>query len=398
VSGGFALSEVQEQKVAPETLSRVRLYLRQRPVMLMLLTALTVLLFVCVSGLSRAYRDQQRSLGSRWFDRGVADLRSQRYPAAVRDFRAALLYSRDNYTYQLNLAEALLGMKRTGAASAYLLNLWDRQPEDGLVNLELARIAAQKGQLAQAVRYYHDAVYAVWPRDQETQRREARLELIGLFLRNKEKAQAQAELIALAENENENPAQSQILGDLFFRADDYQRALAEYRLTLKADPHNTRALAGSGYAAYELGDYPVAQHYLQEAVKRDPDDADSAQRLQITEMVLRLDPFRRHISVAERNRLVIEAFVTAGKRLQQCAVPNGDGTVTGSSQWNLSGEWASLKPQITERKLQRNPDLAEQAMDLVFRIERQTSVSCGMPTGPDLALLLISKLREGNRF
>jgi len=174
--------------------------------------------------------------------------------------------------------------------------------------------------------------------------------------------------------------------------------LAEYRLTLKADPHNTRALAGSGYAAYELGDYPVAQHYLQEAVKRDPDDADSAQRLQITEMVLRLDPFRRHISVAERNRLVIEAFVTAGKRLQQCAVPNGDGTVTGSSQWNLSGEWASLKPQITERKLQRNPDLAEQAMDLVFRIERQTSVSCGMPTGPDLALLLISKLREGNRF
>lgn len=392
------MSEVQEQKVAPETLSRVRLYLRQRPVMLMLLTALTVLLFVGVSGLSRAYRDQQTSLGSRWFDRGVADLKAQRYPAAARDFRAALLYSRDNYTYQLSLAEALLGMKQTGAASAYLLNLWDRQPEDGLVNLELARIAAQKGQLAQAVRYYHDAVYAVWPRDQETQRREARLELIDLLLRNKEKAQAQAELIALAENENENPVQSQLLGDLFFRADDYPRALAEYRVTLKADPHNARALAGSGYAAYEVGDYPVAQHYLQEAVKRDPNDTESTQRLQMTEMVLRLDPFRRHISTAERNRLVIEAFVTAGQRLQKCAVPNGDRAVAGSSPSNLSGEWASLKPQITERQLQRNADLAEQAMDLVFRIERQTSISCGMPTGSDLALLLIAKLREGNRF
>jgi tetratricopeptide (TPR) repeat protein len=392
------LSEVQEQKLAHETLSRVRVYLRQRPVMLVLLTALTVLLFACVSGLSRAYRDQQTSLGTRWFDRGVADLKAKRYPYAVRDFRAALLYSRDNYTYQLNLAEALLGMKQTGAASAYLLNLWDRQPEDGLVNLELARIAAEKGQVAQAVRYYHDAVYAVWPRDQETQRREARLELIDLLLRKKQKAQAQAELIALAENENEDALHSQLLGDLFSRADDYQHALAEYRLTLKADPHNARALAGAGYAAYELGDYPVAQRYLQEAVQRNPTDSESTERLHLTDMVLRLDPFRRQIPIAERNRLVIEAFGIAGQRLQKCAVPNADAGEPGGPQSDLSGEWASLKSQITEHGLQRNPDLGEQAMELVFRIERQASVSCGAPVGPDLALLLISKLREGNRF
>ena len=37
-------------------------------------------------------------------------------------------------------------MRKTGEASAYLLNLWDREPEDGLVNLELARIAAQQRQ------------------------------------------------------------------------------------------------------------------------------------------------------------------------------------------------------------------------------------------------------------
>ena len=35
-------------------------------------------------------------------------------------------------------------------------------------------------------------------------------------------------------------------------------------------------------------------------------------------------------------------------------------------------------------------------MDLVFEIERQTSATCGTPTGADLALLLISKLHEGN--
>ena len=88
--------------------------------MLVLLTALTVVFFVFVAALSRAYKDQQTALGNRWFQRGIADLSGKRYQAAVTDFRAALLYSRDNYTYQLNLAEALLGMNRRAEASAYL--------------------------------------------------------------------------------------------------------------------------------------------------------------------------------------------------------------------------------------------------------------------------------------
>jgi tetratricopeptide (TPR) repeat protein len=391
--------EVQEQKASPQRLSRVRLYVRQRPVMLVLLTALTVVFFVFVAALSRAYKDQQRSLGNRWFERGIADLSGKRYQAAVTDFRAALLYSRDNYTYQLNLAEALLGMNRRAEASAYLLNLWDRQPEDGLVNLELARIAAQKGQMQQAVRYYHDAVYAVWPSQQETQRREARLELIELLLRSNAKGQAQAELIGLSENADEDPVQLDLLGDLFMRADDYEHALEEYRSSLKGDAHNAKTLAGAGYAAYELQQYSLAEHYLQDAVKRDPNDKESAERLNTTEIVLRMDPYQRQISLSERVQLVIEAFTTAGERLQHCAVPSGDGAGGGAVQGGtLTDEWSELKPQISQRGLQRNSGLADRAMDIVFRIERQTSVSCGAPSGPDLALLLISKLREGNRF
>ena len=390
------MPEVQEQKASRERLSRIRLYVRQRPVMLVLLTAVTVVFFVFVAALSRAYRDQQRLLGNRWYQRGVADLSGKRYQAAVTDFRAALLYSRDNYTYQLNLAEALLGMNRRAEASAYFLNLWDRQPEDGLVNLELARIAAQKGQAQQAVRYYHDAVYAVWPTQQEIQRREARLELIELLLRSNAKGQAQAELIALSENANEDPVQLEVLGDLFMRAQDYEHALGEYRLSLKADGHNAKTLAGAGYAAYELGQYPLAEHYLQDAVKQDPHDSATAERLKTTEMVLRMDPYRRKISSSERGRLVLEAFATAGQRLQKCAMPSGDGADPGGM--SLSDQWSALKPQITQRGLQRSSDLADGAMDLVFRIERQTSLSCGAPTGPDLALLRISNLREGNRW
>jgi tetratricopeptide (TPR) repeat protein len=382
-----------------EKIFSFRQYLRQRPVMLALLTGFTLLFILGVTGLSKAYQAQRQALGSRWFTRGVADLNAKNFDAAVKEFRAALLYARDDYNYQLNLAEALIGAQQTGQASAYLLNLWDREPENGQVNLELARIAAQKGQTTGAVRYFNNAVYAAWPPDQETQRREARLELIGLLLRTNAKTQAQAELIALAENVGDDPAEQARIGDLFMRAGDYQNALDAYRLSLKYERHDAAALKGAGDAAFELGQYAVAEHYLEMAVLEDPKDTPAAERLKTAEMVVRMDPFRDQISSAERNRIIVEAFATAGERLSHCPVPNNAGAVSAGSppvsQANVNEQWAALKPQVTERHLRTDPDLGQTAMDLVFRIERQTRAVCGMPSGADLALLLIAKEHEG---
>jgi tetratricopeptide (TPR) repeat protein len=356
---------------------------------------LGVIFFLAVAGLSRAYHSQRDSLGNRWFSRGVADLSARHFDSAVTEFRAALLYSRDNYDYQLNLAEALIGLKRTGEAYSYLVNLWDRQPEDGVVNLELARIAAQRGQTEQAQRYYHNAIYATWPSDQEGRRRDTRLELIEYLLSIHAKAQAQSELIALEENLGDDPSQQQHVGDLFLRAQDYEHALASYRLSLKSDRHNEAAMAGAGLAAFQLGRYPLAEVYLQAAVAGNPSDTQSADRLKTTELVLRMDPFRRQISVDERDRIVVEAFATAGKRLSSCATPKAPAASI-ASQPSLADSWAKMKPHISEQELRRNPDLVEGAMDLVFEIERQTSATCGTPSGTDLALLLIAKLHEGN--
>jgi len=36
--------------------------------------------------------------------------------------------SRDDYSYQFSLAEALVGLNRSSEAQAYLINLWERQP------------------------------------------------------------------------------------------------------------------------------------------------------------------------------------------------------------------------------------------------------------------------------
>lgn len=376
-------------------MQEVRQYLRQQPVMLALLAVLAVMFFAAVSGLSRGYQAQRESLGNRWFERGVADLSLRHFEGAVTEFRSALLYSRDNYAYQLNLAEALIGLKRNSEASSYLVNLWERQPEDGLVNLELARIAVQKGQTEQALRYYHNAIYAAWPSDQESKRRDARVELIEFLLNTTATAQAQSELIALEENLGDDPAQQEHLGDLFLRTQDYEHALAAYRLSLKAEGNQQSALAGAGMAAFQLARYSLAEHYLQAAVAGNPDDAQSAERLKMAELVLRMDPFRRQISVAERGQIVAEAFETAGQRLKACGASRSSAVPT-ASQSSLAESWAQMKPRVSEGGLRRNPDLVESAMDLVFEIERQTSTTCGAPEGEDMALLLIAKLHEGS--
>jgi tetratricopeptide (TPR) repeat protein len=394
-SKSLGAARVNAGAMTSAAMANLKRYLTREPVMLALLTVLAIVCFAGVSGLSRLFHAQQEALGNRWFTRGVSDLKAQRFDRAVVEFRAALEYSRDDYSYQLNLAEALIGQKRTSQAYAYLINLWDRQPEDGVVNLELARIAAERNETEQAQRYYHNAIYATWPEGEETERHAARLELIEYLLKIDANTQAQAELIALEANLGDDPAEQARLGDLFVRAQDYEHALGAYRVALKSERHNAEALAGAGLAAFELQHYDTAQRYLQAAVMANPEDEKSAGLLQTTELVLQMDPFQRQITAEERARVVQEAFATAGDRLKACGGGNGFAMGAGSTP-SLAQSWTEMKPRITTLRLRRDPDLVESAMDLVFNIERQTSAKCGTPAGKDEALLLIAKLHEGS--
>lgn len=367
-------------------------YLRREPVTLALLTGLAIILFAAVTGLSSLYHRQQESLATRWSTRGSDDLKTKRYQAAVLDYRTALLYARDNYTYQLNLAEALMGEHRTDEAYAYLVILWDRQPENGLVNLELARIEAARGHTDSALRYYHDAIYAIWPRHQEGESRKARLELIGFLLGINDKTQADSELIALAANLGDQPSDHARAGRLFLQAQDYPRALEQFRMALERNRHDVAALAGAGNAAFEMGQYLVAERYLRRAVAAG--DKTSEAKLKMAELVLNMDPFRTQFKAAERRRIIMDDFSAAGARLQACSAP-GPFSVPAAELISLTQSWTKLQPQINMRNLSRNPDLGNSAMSLVFNIERETSGMCGGMTNTDNALLLIANLHEG---
>ena len=377
----------------------LRWYSRREPVILLVLSTMAVASFLAVSGLSKAYKRQQQELGQEWFTRAVADQEGGDLRRAVTEFEAAQLYARGNFVYQLKLAQTLAALGRTDEAYSYLLNLREQQPDNGTVNLELARILAKKGDIDSAIRYYHDAIYAVWDTDPEKQRRTVRLELVTFLLQQNAKTQAESELIALQASLPPDVALRTRVGNLFLKTQDFERALAEFRTALNLDRRNAAALAGAGRAAFELGRYNVAQRYLESALAANASDADSANLLKTARLVLQLDPSRRHISAAKRSKIVLSAFNTAGERLQTCNLPTmsgAQGLSTTTQEPSLAVRWKAMKPKLTELELRRNPDLAENAMDLVFDIEQQTSAQCGSPQGADLALLLISRLHESN--
>lgn len=370
-------------------------YAAREPLVIIVLSLSSILFFFLVSGLSGLY---QRTLSSRaklWSDRGESDLSAGRTAEAMKDFQVALTYSRDNFNYELSLAQTLVTLRRTEEARVYLINLWQRQPENGPVNLQLARIFASKNDVSQALRYYHNAIYAVWSGNPEAQQLSARLELVRFLLDSRSFNQAEAELIAVGRNLPEDASLQMEIGDLFMRVPDYDRAFVLYRQALKFDRRNPDALARVGRAAFELGEYQLSERYLKSAIAERPADAQSGQLLATCTAIRKLDPYRIW-SAAERDRMVLKDFDTAGNRLNSCMDISTPAQAVNPALQSLNTQWMNMKPKLNQNSLRVHPDWSDSAMDLVFNIERETSSFCESPTGDDLLLLLIAKKHGGS--
>jgi len=375
---------------------------RSAPVILLVLTLAAATGFAAVSHLVARFTANQQSRGRKLYQQGLAEASASRYDDAIDAFRAALTCDPTNSQYQLSLARALRDSndpRRLDEAESYLIALWQRTPQDASVNLALARVAAHRGSIEDATRYYHNAMYGVWNSDPDANRTKARVELIQFLLKENAPNNAAPELMALATALPPAPAAHVQAAQLFAQAQDYAGELAQYEETLRYDPRNSAALAGAGQAAYRSGDYATANRYLREAVNANPQDADSRQLLETTDLILRDNPFVTHISDAERNRRIAAAFAQAEKRLTDCAQQTGvdlkaPTTSTLSPLVVLQSLWTEAKPDLARLRSPAETDLPDAIMDVVFQIEQQTEATCGKPQGLDLALLLISQKRE----
>jgi len=377
---------------------------RSAVVVLLSLTVAAVAAFAAVSHLVNRFNANQQARGRKLYAAGVNDMNAGNPTRAVEEFRAALTCDSSNPQYQLNLGRALRDTGRLDEAESYLVTLWQRTPEDGTINLALARVSARRGSLDDAIRYYHNAIYGVWAADANVNRRASQVELIEFLLRKNARPQARAELVALAASLPPDPELHLETAQLLMQAQDYPTALSEYEKAVMLDRGNAIALAGAGEAAYRAGRYRTAERYLQAAVNADTQDFDSRRLLESASLVLRADPFVRHISDAERNRRISAAFATSGEHLTSCAQqkgvnlaapPNTDASAPPPPALvALESRWVSTKPDLTRLRSVAESDLPDAIMDLVFQIEQQTEIDCGEPQGLDEALLLISRNRE----
>jgi tetratricopeptide (TPR) repeat protein len=375
---------------------------RSAPIILLVLTLAAATGFAAVGHLVARYNANQQSRGRKLYAQGAAAAAAGHYDEAIAAFRAALTCDPTNSQYQLSLARALRDSndpRRLDEAESYLVALWQRSPQDAAVNLALARVAAHRGSIEDATRYYHNAMYGVWNSDPDSNRSQARIELIQFLLKKGAPANAESELMALSNSLPPDPAAHLQAAQLFAQAQDYAGALTQYREVLHLDPLNSSALTGAGEAAYNSGNYAGAQRYLQEALNKNPQDANARQLLTTTELIVRTNPFRGHISDVERNRRIAAAFAQAEKRLTDCAQQTGvDLNATGASPapplTSSQSRWKATKPDLDRLRSPAETDLPDAIMDVVFQIEQLTASVCGRPQGADLALFLISQKRE----
>jgi tetratricopeptide (TPR) repeat protein len=386
---------------------------RREATIIISLVAVGVVLFTVAWLLTRTFERRRDALARRWFNAGQQALNASQPQTAIADLRSALFY-KDNDLYRLRLAEALAQANYTDQAKAYLLNLWEERPGSSNINLELARIAVQQHNTADAIRYYHGAIFGVWDSDAVEHRIETRLELIRFLLQQNQTSSAYAEISSLAASiPPDNPEMHTTAGDLFARTGDTANALAQYEMALKNDPHSFAALSGAARAAFASGKFRRAKQHLNAALHEHPDDSAMTKLLEQTDLVLASDPLERYLPREQRVQRALTAFNQAGVRLQQCGAPvslspslaakkisnspdvNSAGSTANANKpaqdlAPLATEWNNLRPSMNARSLSLNSDLLENAVDLVSRIEQATDKSCGPPAGLDWALLQLA--------
>jgi tetratricopeptide (TPR) repeat protein len=369
-----------------------------RNTLLPLFFLVLIVLFSITTFAVKAYRAKERALAQQWFVAGERELGAGRAEAALEDFRSALVYSRDDPLVELQLARALAAAGHLPEARTYLLSLWEREPGNGTVNLELARLAAHSSSVPEAVQYYHDAIYGQWGDDPAEHRRRTRLELAEFLLRVGQKAQAQAELIALTADLPRDPALETQVATLLLESGDYEHAARLFRQALRLRPNYGPALEGAGEASFEMRNYRDAQRYLARAKREGALSTHSQSLLETATLILESDPLAPRLSAQERVRRTLRAFSQSMQRLSGCAAARGVSFEHGPQESDLQKAHAlalALRPKVRERNLARDPDLLLKVTDMVFEIEKVTEQACGEPQGVDLALLILSRAQEG---
>jgi tetratricopeptide (TPR) repeat protein len=372
--------------------SRRKLFLRDS-LAFFVLTLATIVLFVLTLLLFRSFTTHRADLAVRWAARGEAALKQGRPDQAVPALRTALIYAPETRAYQMMLAQALGDSRHAEEATNYFLNLWEAQPGDGVINLQLARLARQRGASEEAIRYYRAAIFGNWEGEGVERRREARLELANYLIDQGKLAMAQTELLIAASNAPPGAGLELLFGDELVRTADTTDALLYYQKAIAQDPRNPAAYEKAGRLAYQMGDYGRARNWLEHTVRESGGTATGADALlKNTERLLVLSPAAARTDKDRITRL-LDGKAIAKKRWGACVATLSKEAPLPAVQ-SLSVRWAQSAGISTRSALLADQSNEDTLTGLIDESEMLAADLCGSPTGDDALLLLLARQEQ----
>ena len=361
------------------------------------LTLITVALFTATLFLFRSFAQHRSELATRWSERGRASLAAGHADDAVQSLRTALSYNPGERSYELLLAQALAEAGHRDEAFNYFSGLWDTEPGNGFINLQLARLSVARNEPQQAINFYHASIYGTWEGDGIARRRDVRLELARYLLQQGDMDPARVELLVAEGNAGDNLPLDLELAGMFLTAGDTADALEADRRAVKIDPHNPAASASAGRLAYHLGQFSTALPLLEQALRDEksshpesqpgPDLSDIPDLARNAGRILSMIP-SEGLPPRERVDRLLNLKQLGNQRLLACAaMPNGNPP----PMQDIAARWNATEKSVTRSALLHDPSRQDDLLQLIFQIERLAQGTCGTATGDDALLALVSR-------
>lgn len=294
------------------TLSR---FVHRELIVLGILCGVALGAFVLTRAAAEAAENRREGDARVWHERGLAHLQAREVADAVEALGRARALDRGVHTYHFDFARALAAADRHDAARQVLLTLRETRPEDPDVNLGLARLEAEAGNVPEAIRFYQSALYGAWLPERLGERRAVRRTLIEYLIDRDMRSRAVAELLLLeADLPDDDPFRLD-LASLLLDAGDARRALAEYQAAIARDAGNPRAHAGAARAAFAARDFAAASRHLSRLPR---DDESLAELRELTRAVLAADPLAPRLRERERIRRLAGGIASVSQALTIC--------------------------------------------------------------------------------
>jgi tetratricopeptide (TPR) repeat protein len=346
--------------------------------------AIMIALYAIDQFLANQERAELHRVAEGHFASGGNLMSSGQTKLAIDNFGKAHSMERSNRQYELALISAEIAGGESDRALDLLTDALQRNSNDGLANLLMARAMAAQGRISDAGSFYHRAIYGEWPSDSSSVPIEkVRLELCVLLAKNGEDRQLLSELLLLQSEVGKDRATRSKIAGMFLQAGSSSHAMEAYRGLIQEDSRDGPAYAGLGRAEEMAGDYRAAELAFEHALRLKANDPSIPLELEMVAKLSALDPTSRRLSSSEKYRRSTQILSLVEDGLKACS--------------QVSEGLLQEAEKVKAQKLPAAPtnEIAEARLELAGKLWAERSSVCKQPPRADDPLpILMKKLAQ----